>query len=132
MTKQPPRKRTSNVGFSRPPREHQFKPGRSGNPKGRPKGSKSAQTILREILTRKISARVGGKVVQMTVCQAIFTKIAEDALKGDPKAASFLINRFDMNEPENNQQAQAEGAAERSEIINSFLQSYLKKQEKPK
>jgi hypothetical protein len=131
MKRQPP-SRSSAVGYGRPPRQHQFRPGQSGNPKGRPKGSKSAQAILREILTRKIPARLGGKVVRMSICEAIFTKIAEDALKGDPKAAGFLMNRFDMNEPENLQQAIDLGAAERHEIIDSFLQSYLKKQEKQK
>lgn len=122
--------RDKTVGYGRPPRQHQFKPGKSGNPKGRPKGSKNAQTILREIMTRRIPARVGGKTVRMTVCEAIFTKITEDALKGDPKSASFLINRFDMNEPEAAVQALEAGAVEETEIIESFVQSYLKKQEK--
>jgi hypothetical protein len=31
--------RVENVGYGKPPREHCFKPGNSGNPKGRPKGS---------------------------------------------------------------------------------------------
>ncbi|MGY3477315.1 DUF5681 domain-containing protein [Bradyrhizobium ottawaense] len=42
------------VGYGRPPREHQFKPGQSGNKNGRPKGSKNEATIINEILDRKI------------------------------------------------------------------------------
>lgn len=45
------------VGYGRPPQEHQFKRGQSGNPKGRPKGSKNESTILREILEHKIDKR---------------------------------------------------------------------------
>ena len=37
------------VGYGKPPKAHQFKPGQSGNPKGRPRGAKSEATILREI-----------------------------------------------------------------------------------
>jgi len=133
MKRRSPKKgggREEAVGYRRPPRQHQFKPGQSGNPKGRPKGSKNAQTILREIMTGRIPARVGGKTVRMTICEAIFTKITEDALKGDPKAASFLMNRFDMNEPENTARALEAGSAEQNEIIDSYVQSYLKKREK--
>lgn len=31
------KKQSSKVGYCNPPKEHQFKPGQSGNPKGRPK-----------------------------------------------------------------------------------------------
>jgi hypothetical protein len=40
--------RDSDVGYGRPPRAHQFKPGQSGNPTGRPRGAKSEATMLRE------------------------------------------------------------------------------------
>jgi hypothetical protein len=41
------------VGYGRPPVATRFRPGHSGNPEGRPKGSKSAASIARETLERK-------------------------------------------------------------------------------
>ena len=48
------------VGYGRPPLHTRFKPGQSGNPKGRPKGAKNEDTILREIMNRPIDIREGG------------------------------------------------------------------------
>lgn len=39
----------SEIGPGKPPVEHQFKPGESGNPNGRPVGSKNLATIVREL-----------------------------------------------------------------------------------
>ena len=39
----------SDVGPGRPPLEHQWRPGQSGNPRGRPRGSKSLKTLIREL-----------------------------------------------------------------------------------
>jgi hypothetical protein len=83
------------VGYGRPPRGSQFKPGQSGNPKGRPKGRKNESTILREILQQKIGMRgQNGRVRKISVMEGIHRKMADDALKGDIKAAAFLFNRF--------------------------------------
>ena len=88
-----PTGRTSDVGYGRPPREHQFKPGQSGNKRGRPKGSKNEATILSEVLGRRVDIREKGRTRKITVREAIYLKFAEKALTGDPKAASFLLNR---------------------------------------
>ena len=81
------------VGYRRPPIEHQFKPGRSGNPRGRPKASKNESTIIAELLSRKIEIRENGKVRNISLLEGILLKFAEDALRGNPKAAAFLLNR---------------------------------------
>ena len=82
------------VGYGKPPRAHQFKPGKSGNPKGRPKGAKSEATILQELLQHKIGLSEHGKSRRITLHEAILRRIAEDCLKGNTKSAAFLLNRY--------------------------------------
>ena len=82
------------VGFRKPPKHTQFKPGLSGNPRGKPKGRKNADTILQQILHRKLQFRDRGRLRQVPVIEAMFLKFAEAALRGDTKAAAFLLNRY--------------------------------------
>ena len=90
----PRRTKDPEVGYGRPPRATQFKPGKSGNPKGRPKGAKGESILLREILERRIATSSGHGRRKITVLEGILLRIAENALKGDPKSAAFLLNRF--------------------------------------
>ena len=79
------------IGYKRPPKGAQWAPGRSGNPKGRPKGSKSLATILREELDKPIQARVGGRVVSVSRREALVQKQLEMALRGDQRAFATLL-----------------------------------------
>lgn len=99
--RKPPRKKCSrsatadnDVGYGKPPRAHQFKPGQSGNPKGRPRGAKSEATILQDLLQHKIGLSEHGKTRRITLHEAILRRIAEDCLKGNTKSAAFLLNRY--------------------------------------
>jgi hypothetical protein len=85
------------VGFGKPPRDHQFKPGQSGNRRGRPKGSKNSATILNELLQRKIEVREGGRLRKITIHEAVLRRILEDSLKGNIKSAAFLLNRLNSS-----------------------------------
>jgi hypothetical protein len=114
------------TGYGKPPKEHQFRPGRSGNAKGRPKGTKNTATLLREILDRKIEVRNGSTVRKISVREAILTRFAESALKGDTKSAAFLLQRYDGTEAV---QEHADNATtpDEQEIIERYLEAYLKK-----
>jgi hypothetical protein len=86
--------RPARVGYGRPPPEHQFRPGVTGNPRGRPRGAKNESTILREILARKIAHRTRDRVRKITVLEGILLRITDDSLRGNIKSAAFLLNRY--------------------------------------
>jgi Family of unknown function (DUF5681) len=108
------------VGYGRPPRAHQFKPGESGNARGRPKGAKSEATILPALLNRKIEIREGGRVRKITVHEAILLRCVEDALKGNVKATSFLLNRYAAMQASETQEIDEMSKDER-EVLESFV-----------
>ncbi len=114
------------TGYGRPPKEHQYQPGQSGNRKGRPKGAKNTATLLREILDRKIEVRNGSTLRKISVREAMLTRFAESALKGDTRSAAFLLQRYDLEESDL-EQANRETTPEEQEIIDAYLEAYLKK-----
>lgn len=132
MAKHIRRRRRSNddgsyqTGYGRPPKRHQFKPGQSGNASGRPKGQKNTETLLRDILDRKIEVRNAGTTRKISVREAILTRFAESALKGDTKSAAFLLQRYDGPEA-GEEYADNATAPEEQEIIERYLEAYLKK-----
>lgn len=87
-------RRSDNVGYGKPPSEHTWQVGQSGNPKGRRKGSKNESTILREIFQRKIESRSERGTKKITILEGILLRITEDSLKGNTKSATFLLNRY--------------------------------------
>ena len=53
------KKTRNDVGYGRPPIEHQFKPGRSGNPFGRPKGARRFTADLLDELGEIVAVTSG-------------------------------------------------------------------------
>ncbi len=80
------------VGYKKPPKRTRFKRGRSGNPKGRPKGAKNLRTELAEELQERVLIREGGKPRRVSKQRAMLKRLAEKALQGDTRAASLIVN----------------------------------------
>jgi hypothetical protein len=74
------------VGYGKPPKQHRFKPGQSGNSRGRPEGKKNIATQFREALDEPITVRVQGKKRKMSRQQAIIERLTLKAIEGDPRA----------------------------------------------
>lgn len=76
------------VGKGKPPGEHQFKPGQSGNPRG-PRHKKKAKEATLEVLAHEavnemVSVFIGGRERRLPKKQAIVIGVVNDALAGTP------------------------------------------------
>lgn len=83
------------VGYGRPPAASRFKPGQSGNPKGRPKGSLNLKTDLFNELSEKIQIREGQRSLKVSKQRAMLKSLVAKALKGDPRAANVILMLVD-------------------------------------
>ncbi len=79
------------VGYCRPPKASQFKPGKSGNPKGRPKGSRSFESSFKKVMKKKVAVTENGKTSWISSDEAILLRLRNDALRGDAKARRDLF-----------------------------------------
>lgn len=79
------------VGYGRPPQHSRFQPGRSGNPRGRRKGSRGLKTDLHAELASSLTIHINGKPIRGTKQQLMLKALATRAATGDVKAASLLL-----------------------------------------
>jgi hypothetical protein len=80
------------IGYRKPPKHTRFKPGQSGNPRGRPKGTKNLKTDLMEELGEKIVIREGDQSRQVSKQRAVVKSFVTRTLKGDARVASLLTS----------------------------------------
>jgi hypothetical protein len=79
------------IGYKRPPKSGQFKQGRSGNPKGRPKGSRNFLTLLEQELGQSIVVNENGRKKKITRLQAMVKRMVAGALQGEHRSLLTLI-----------------------------------------
>lgn len=98
------------VGYAKPPVSTRFKPGQSGNPKGRPKGSKNKKSRLNEerfkeiILAeayRTIKVSDGDRNVSIPMAQAVVRALAVNAAKGQHRAQLLFAELVSSTERAN-------------------------------
>lgn len=110
------------VGYGRPPAVSRFKPGQSGNARGRPRKSVTAASNVASSLDRLIIAEANrqivvttnGKKETLTTQQAVIRQLAAKSLKGDPRASASYLHKV--------QQAQDKVDAEWSHLDRRLLE----------
>lgn len=80
------------VGYKRPPKSGQFKPGQSGNPKGRKKGVANFRADLTAELLETIVVRENGRERRITKQRAFVKSLMALAIKGDIRAINAIVS----------------------------------------
>jgi hypothetical protein len=114
------------VGFGKPPKSGQFQKGKSGNPKGRPKGTPDLKTILRKLLSAQVTITENGRKKRVSTLTATVMRLNEKALKGDMRAIEKLLSlAAEMAaELEAQREARSLGATDK-EVMERFRNSVL-------
>ena len=80
------------VGYGRPPQHSRFRPGQSGNPRGRPKGKRNMASLLSDVLIQPVTITANGKRKRVSSETAMLLRLRERALGGDLKAVQMLLS----------------------------------------
>jgi Family of unknown function (DUF5681) len=85
------------VGYGKPPKESQFKKGVSGNPAGRPKGSKNKNfySLVDTVCAQEVSLTKNGKSSKVSLIEASLHQLGVAALKGDRHAMKLLLALYE-------------------------------------
>lgn len=79
------------IGYGKPPRHTQWKSGRSGNPKGRPKRSRNFKSDVKNTLKEPVRLAKNGKPKTVSAQHAALLRLRERALQGEPRALDRLL-----------------------------------------
>jgi hypothetical protein len=78
------------VGYKNPPVATRFRPGQSGNPRGRPKGSRNLATEIRKALNKRILVTDKGRQRKVSKQEALATQLINKAIQ-DPKLFAMVL-----------------------------------------
>jgi len=119
----PPAPGSYEVGYARPPKQSQFKPGQSGNAKGRVSGARSFRTDLEAELRTEVPVTENGKMTLLRKQALAVKALVNKAAKGDVRALIILIDqiaRLHLDEKDGGSVAPVSAADEA--ILRDFLQ----------
>ena len=98
------------VGFRKPPVASRFRPGQSGNRRGRPKGARNKRpaldeerlkSIIIEEAYRTIKVTEGSKQITITMAQAVIRALAVNAARGQLRSQQTFANLLSRVESAN-------------------------------
>ena len=118
--------RRNKVGYGSPPKSSQFKPGVSGNPRGRPKGSSNLATDLAAELGETITVKEDGHSRRVSKQRALIKSLMRNALKGEVRSSAALLTLYArvITEPPEDESAPVDD--EERKILRRFLPRLLK------
>ena len=121
------------VGYGKPPTQTQFKPGKSGNPKGRAKGNRNIKSDLMDELNQKITINENGKSYRMSKQQVFLKQLCAKAISGNISSgrllATFMMKYFEEENSHLISEALPISISDQ-DIINNYIKSRTSENEK--
>jgi len=105
------------VGKGHPPKHSQFKKGKSGNPAGRPKGSKNLKSLVDQLLGQKVPVVQNGQKKLIPMKQLLLTSLFSKASKGDVAALRLSLALIESSEQVNDAQGSPLTAADHKSLL---------------
>jgi hypothetical protein len=119
------------VGYGKPPKGSQFLSGKSGNPKGRPKGSKNIATLFNQITLELIQVKENGKTKTMTRLEAVLLQMTNRALSGDPRIMREFVQLSRLFQDAESSAPGTSAPSERDAVVMASLLQRMKRTEDP-
>ena len=114
------------VGYGKPPRHTRFKKGQSGNPRGRPSGSKNLKTLLNDALNEPVVVTEEGGRRKITKREAIVTQLVNRSATADLRALKILLDTLrDIEGHSEPETAETSGFTEADEKVIAQLRDRL-------
>ena len=110
------------VGYGKPPKARQFKPGQSGNPKGKRKRPKTAADVVDKLFQQKVEVNVGGRKKRLPFLEVVLRTHLTKAAKGD-QASTRLVLELLKSHQEGNTDTMGSvlSEADSNELVESFV-----------
>lgn len=100
--------RPCKVGYGKPPEATRFRPGQSGNPRGRPKNARGVGRVLAAALAQEVTVTEGGRSMRISKREALILSLITKAIRGDMRAAAQTLKLMEAYE-ENPKRAEEKG-----------------------
>ena len=115
------------IGYRKPPKHSRFKKGQSGNPKGRPKGTRNFESDLEDVLKAEVKIMEDGRSKKVSSQRAALMRLREKALKGDGRALDRIIALASEHSAEKEaRSADRQLSADENAILERYQESILR------
>lgn len=85
------------VGYCKPPKHSRFKPGQSGNPRGRPRKNRSIEAMIKRELDQTVVLKEGGREIRLSKREALIKQLVNRAISGDQKPMQLVLAHLEKN-----------------------------------